>query len=202
MTRNYSNLREGRNNLVNGVFALMIISLIVLGCTCNDEEGFKLGGNDSDSAETTKESSDDTKRESDSDDDGTFTADEDEVPTNSQAEALVQSTLLRFNKAVEDKDFSDFRDSVSKRWRDTSKTSDFDKGFKEFIDKEIDISRIKGEDPEFSPKPYIDKKYGKEVLFLKGTYDTSPLPVNFNLEYIVEDDEWKLVFIGVDTRRK
>ncbi|MDH3494029.1 MAG: hypothetical protein OEM82_10795 [Acidobacteriota bacterium] len=198
-------LAEGlsaKGNLVNGLLALMIISLIVLGCTCNEKDGFNWGKEDGDTSSTNTARDESTGDKDEKADDEPFEADEDEVPTTAQSENLVKTTLMRFNEAVQAGDFADFHKTVSSTWRRRSKPADFNKGFKEFIDKEIDISRIRGEDPEFSPKPYIDKKYGKKVLFLKGSYETEPLPVNFNLEFIVDDDEWKLVFIGVDTRSK
>ena len=203
MIKNLRGMFGAKSNFVNGLLALIIISLIVLGCTCNEKDGFNFGKKDDDTSDSAnKKQSEDTVEENAGDDDGTFKADEDEVPTISQAEGLVKTTLMRFNEAVQKGDFTDFHKTVSDNWRSSSKPGDFNKGFKEFIDKEIDISRIRDEDPRFSPKPYIDKKYGKQVLFLKGSYETEPLPVNFNLEFIVDDDEWKLVFIGVDTRKK
>ena len=73
---------------------------------------------------------------------------------------------------------------------------------KEFIDKRINIGNIRSRDANFNPQPYIDNKYNRKVLFLKGNYSTSPRPVNFELEYIFEDGDWKLVFIRVDTKRR
>ncbi|NNE67403.1 MAG: hypothetical protein HKN33_12620 [Pyrinomonadaceae bacterium] len=199
MIKNLRGIFEAKSNLINGLLALFVISMIVLGCTCNEKDGFNWKGDD----DTTTSSNSSEKDEKDGDeDDGPVKADEDEVPSTSQARKIVKKTLMDFNEAVQDKDFSDFHKKIADTWRNSSKPADFEKGFKKFIDRGVDISRIEDEDPDFSPKPYIDKKYGKKVLFLKGEYDTKPLPVNFNLEYIVDDDEWKLVFIGVDTRKK
>ena len=201
MIKKFREVFNTRNNFVNGLLALMIISLIVLGCTCNESE-FGFGNKDDDSTDAANVERDDGKDEDKDENDGPLKADEDDVPTTSQSENLVETTLMRFNEAVQEGDFTDFHKTVSSTWRRRSKPKDFNKGFKEFIEKKIDISRIRGEEPDFSPRPYIDKKYGKKVLFLKGSYDTDPLPVNYNLEFIVDDDEWKLVFIGVDTRKK
>ena len=197
---NFNKLLKAKANFLNGLIALIVISLIVLGCTCNDKDGFNWKDSDSTDSSDTKRDGDED-RDTDRSDPGDFEADEDTVPTDAQAQALVRRTLLDFNDAVSKGDFADFRETVASRWRDNSRVRDFNKGFKEFIDKKVDISRVRNNDANFSPRPYIDKKYGRQVLFLKGKYDTSPLPVNFNLEYIVDGGEWKLVFIGVDTRR-
>ncbi len=200
MTKRAMNVFTAKSNFANGLMALLIISLIVLGCTCNDKDGFDLGSKDNDSNSSEKKDGD-TKATPEAKDDADFKADEDEVPSDAQAQALVKKTLMGFNEAVQAGDFADFHKTVSGTWRRTSKPADFNKGFKEFIDKEIDISRIRKEDAKFSPDPKIIKKFGKQVLTLKGTYEPSlgELPVNFNLEYIVDGDEWKLIFIGVDT---
>ncbi len=200
MTRKSWNVFTAKSNFANGLMALFIISLIVLGCTCNDKDGFDFGSNDKDSNTSEKKDAD-TDSTPEANDDGDFKADEDEVPTDSQSQALVKKTLMGFNEAVQAGDFADFHKTVSGTWRRTSKPADFNKGFKEFIDKEIDISRIRKQEAEFSPKPKIIKKFGKQVLSLKGTYEAGlgELPVNFNLEFIVDGDEWKLIFIGVDT---
>lgn len=201
MTKKFGELLKGRNNLANGLIAMLIVSTVVLGCTCNKDDGFNFGSN-SETTEKSDDSKKDDKKEVDDAVDASFDADEDEVPTRAQSRALVRETLDEFNDAVTSGDFSDFHKGIAKSWNRTSKPADFEKGFKEFIDQKIDISRIEGEEPVFDPSPKIDKKYGKKVLFLKGAYETKPLPVNFNLEYIVDDDKWKLVFIGVDTREK
>ncbi len=199
MTKKIRELLNGKNNITSGLLVLLVISLIVLGCTCNEKDGFNFGSDNTETSEKSEDAKDDVKEE-EKEEDASFKADEDEVPTRSQSRALVKTTLMNFNEAVQSGDFTEFHTTIARSWRRTSKPSDFEKGFNEFIEKKIDISRIRGEQPEFDPEPNIDKKYGKKVLFLKGTYKTEPLPVNFNLEYIVDDDAWKLVFIGVDTR--
>ncbi|MEZ5306871.1 MAG: hypothetical protein R2684_06975 [Pyrinomonadaceae bacterium] len=190
-------------SLFNGLAALFIISLIVLGCTCNEKDGFKFGKKDSDTTENRSDdvADKDTDKKKDSDEDYPFDADEDEVPSDAQLQGLVRHTLNDFNDAVKDGDFTDFHSKVANVWKRSSKPSDFNKGFSEFIDKKINIDRIEGETAEFSPDPRIGKKSGKKVLFVKGKYDTNPLPVNFELEYLVDGGEWKLIFIGVDTRK-
>ena len=193
-------MKINRNNFVNGLIALCIISAIALGCTCNQEDGFKFGDDKAKEATPQPESTtgpDDGNTGSDV----TFKADAGTVPTTEQNRALVLKTLNDFNEAVKKKDFADFRETVARRWRNTTKVEKFNEGFKQFIDKQVDISRVNGSVPDFDPQPRINKKYNTDVLFLKGKYNTSPLPVRFNLEYIIEDDEWKLVFISVDTRK-
>ena len=124
------------------------------------------------------------------------------VPDRDESDVLVSGILSSFNESVQSKDFSGFwANEIAERWRSKSEPGDFTKGFKEFLDKEVEISRIDGRRPEYSPCPYIDTKYDTDVLFLSGYYDTRPLPVRFSLEFIQEAQQWRLVFISVNTRR-
>ena len=192
-------MRIGKNNFINGLLAVFVISAIVLGCTCNDKEGFNWkdeGKQERTGDKTGDQTGDQTGNDSGSND--TIKADPNSVPSTEQSRAIVLRTLNDFNDAVKKGDFSDFRETVARLWRNKTGVDEFNKGFKQFIDNKIDISRINNSVPTFDPAPRIGTKSDVKVLFLKGEY---PGPVKFNLEYIVEDDEWKLIFISVDTRR-
>lgn len=124
------------------------------------------------------------------------------VPSRADADVLVSEILKSFNESLVSGDFSHFwANKIAERWRSKAKPGDFTKGFKEFLDKDVEISRIEGRSPEYSPCPFIDTKYDTDVLFLSGFYDTRPLPVRFSLEFIQEAQEWRLVFISVNTNR-
>lgn len=123
------------------------------------------------------------------------------VPSEAELQALTKTTLTDFNAAVQKKDFTDFQAKVSDVWKKTVTVEAFNNGFKQFMDKKIDISNIKDETATFDPAPSIVKKNDLNVLLVKGRYNTSPLPVRFDNEYIKEGDVWKLISIRVDTRK-
>ncbi|MCB1023412.1 MAG: hypothetical protein KDB79_03425 [Acidobacteria bacterium] len=190
---------NGDSSLANGFIALVIIGLIALGCTCG--KGFDFAKKDSNSSgdDKSKTSVDDIfgdkKKEKSKEE---FS--EDKVPSDDAAQEIAKTTLLNFNDAVASGDFSDFHKTIAKTWQRSSRPSTFEKGFKEFIDKKINIGAIRSKDADFSPSPTIDKKYNRQVLFLGGRYTVSPRPVNFKLEYIFEDGDWKLILIDVNTK--
>ncbi len=188
----------GGSSLLNGLLALTVISLIALGCTCTGKDGFDFGGKDT-------ETSDEKKDLNDSDDPfgekkKEEKLSEDEVPSDNAAQEIAKTTLLNFNDAVQSADFSDFHKTISKTWKRTSRPSQFEKGFKEFIDKKINIGVIRSMSADFSPRPAIEKISNRNILVLKGSYDVSPRPVKFDLKYVFEDDEWRLLAIAVDTK--
>lgn len=199
MRRLIKELMVGKNNLMSGLIALGIVSLIALGCTCNKD--FKLGNTSGNTESNSTVSNTDKTPEPSSPEDKLSDTPRGEVPSELDMEKLTKTTLLDFNDAVQKGDFSDFYDTISKVWKRTSTPQKFNEGFSEFIDKKIDISNIKGKVAQFDPQPTVKKKSGYQVLDAKGKYDTSPLPVRFETEYIKEGGEWKLISIRVDTRK-
>ena len=187
---------NGGSSLTNGFAALAIISLIVLGCTCNQKDGFKLGGKNSNTAQQPAKDDNpfgDKRKE-------TFS--EDKIPSDDALQEMTKTTLLSFNDAVQAGDFADFHKTISKSWRRSSRPSVFEKAFKEFIDKKISIGKIRSMKARFAPSPRIDDaKYGRPTLMLEGRYSTRPLPVNFELNYILENEDWKLAEIKVNTNK-
>lgn len=119
-----------------------------------------------------------------------------EVPSDEEAQEMAKATLLEFNKAIEQEDFTDFHDSISKTWQKEITPQKFNEAFAEFIEKKIDISDIGSEDARFSPSPEVKKEQGFDMLTLEGEYPTSP-KTTFSLKYIPEGKEWKLSRIRV-----
>lgn len=198
MRRLINELMLGKNNLLSGVIALGIVSAVAMGCTCG--KNFDLGNlgkkDDTNRTVTNTDSTPEKATKADT------LSDEPrgDVPSEKEMEELTKQTLLDFNDAVQKGDFTDFHSKISKVWKKTAAPDKFNEGFKEFIDKKIDMSGVKDKNATFEPEPTVTKKSGYKVLTAKGKYDTSPLPVKFETEYLKEDGDWKLISIRVDTR--
>ncbi|MEZ5346741.1 MAG: hypothetical protein R2681_14415 [Pyrinomonadaceae bacterium] len=201
MKKFLNGLVNGGSSLSNGFIALVIIGLIALGCTCNKDLGLSSDSNSS-SDKKTETSGDDLFGDKKSEDKEKEKEEysKDKVPSSDASQEIAKTTLLNFNDAVTSGDFSDFHKTIAKSWQRSSRPSTFEKGFSEFIEKKVNIGAIRSQEADFSPSPKIDKKYGQQVLFLEGRYDIRPRPVKFKLEYIFEDDDWKLVLIDVNTK--
>jgi hypothetical protein len=197
MRRLIKELLTGKNNFMSGVIALGIVSTIALGCNCNKDFG-NLGTNTE--SNTTVANTEATPKKT-SPEDALSDSSRGDVPSEREMERLVKRTLLDFNDAVQKGDFTDFHSKISKVWKKTASPEKFNQGFSEFIQKKIDISNIEGKVASFDPQPNVKRKSGYKVLEAKGKYDTSPLPVRFENEYIQEDGDWKLISIRVDTRK-
>lgn len=198
MRRLIKELMLGKNNVVSGVIALGIISAIAMGCTCG--KNFDLSNLSKDN-ETNKPVFNSSTPDTKSDDKTLSDTPRGDVPSESEMEELTKQTLLDFNDAVQKGDFTDFHSKVSKVWKKTTTPEAFNQGFKEFIEKKIDISGVKDMNATFSPEPTVEKRGGLKVLKANGRYETYPLPAKFETEYLKEDGDWKLISIRVDTRK-
>lgn len=183
--------------MFNGIIGLAVVCAIALGCNCSKDFGnLSNSTSNSSTSNTSTTSSPDKTPESTLSD-----SPRGDVPSERDMEELIQETLGDFNDAIQKGDFTDFHDTISSVWKSTSTPQKFNEGFSEFIDKKVDISGIKGKEAKFDPQPTVTKKGKYKVLTANGKYDTYPLPVRFENEYILEGGKWKLISIRVDTRK-
>ncbi len=187
----------GKSSLSNGFLALAIIGLIVLGCTCNDKT-FDFGKkDDSNSTNKTEETPTETPKEKKeivkSD------ASKGNLPEDDELEAIVKETLLDFDKAVKKGDFTEFYENTSDPFQKSITPKGLKDKFKQFIDGNADVSKIEDLEPKYTTEPKVSKTRGVNVLEAKGEFPTSPRPTEFDLKYIPEGKEWKLISFAVYT---
>jgi len=119
------------------------------------------------------------------------------MPPRDQLEALVRRSLLDFNAAVQAKDFTAFHAKLSRAMRQKFTAEQIQGVFQKFVAEAINISPIQGVKPEFDPAPKLSDN---GVLDLKGRYPTRPSEVRFDLSYVREGGEWRLISINVQVR--
>lgn len=198
MKNKISEILFGKGKGFNGLIALIVVGLFVLGCNCN-----KLTNQGQDNppnnppSNTTNPVNTGTPPQKQTG----------QVPKNSNGEtpseadmtALVQDTLQEFTDAVDAADFTNFRESVSRPFKQQFSADQFKTSFQGFIDKKtavVPILRSTGSmTPSYSPAFSAGREKGYKVLTANGRYSTSPLPTNFDLKYVLEGKEWKLIEI-------
>lgn len=116
------------------------------------------------------------------------------VPSERALEALVKSSLLSFNDANITGNFAVFHAKLSKPFRQQFPPERLKETFKEFGEKNIDIDIVAALKPTYTTAPSIDPE---GHLLVKGFFPTEPMRVNFELEFIPSDGEWRLVRIDV-----
>ena len=116
------------------------------------------------------------------------------VPSELPLEALVKSSLLSFNDANVTGIYTVFHAKTAKPFREQFPPEKLKEVFEEFRRKDIDIDIIAALKPVFDPAPIVN---ADGWLILKGYFPSQPNRVNFDLEFIPSDSEWKLVRINV-----
>ena len=119
------------------------------------------------------------------------------VPSETELKSMTLESLLAFNKGIQAEDFTAFYEETAKLWQEQTTPEKLKEAFSEFIDKHLDISSIKKNEPVFNKPAEID---ADGVLVVTGYYPTTPKRVVFQLKYLQEEGDWKLVGIKVDTK--
>ena len=120
-----------------------------------------------------------------------------DVPGKAEINELAQDSLTAFGQALKDKDFSAFYDDVAEIWKKQTTAEKLMDAFKDMLGPNFDILGIVNElEPTFTPAAEINSD---EVLVVKGFYPTKPKRLTFQLKYLEEEGDWKLVGINVKT---
>ncbi len=197
MKKILSEILYGDNSIKSGLFAFAIIGLIVLGCTCNTKDGFKFGKKDSN---TTQDKPDDgDKKPTEKSDASTG-----DLPSEDELQEITKTSLLSFNDGMQTKNFKDFYDNTSKPFKKSTSPRRLKRQFRKLIEGKADISSIRSMKARFSPSPRVNDSGRIPILEIKGDYATKPRASTFELKYIPEGTEWKLIAIKIFTnvRRK
>jgi hypothetical protein len=135
---------------------------------------------------------------------------------------LVTETLLRFDRAVKERDFVPFFTHCSLAWQDQLVSGEYRPGtprtmrveltdidretgasrlhraFQPFIDKKVDLSGIATKQPIFDSEPMVSTD---GLLIATGRYDTEPYKVMFSMKFMYELPKWKLFGLDVSLRK-
>ncbi len=123
------------------------------------------------------------------------------APSDDKVQRLVKDTLLDFNDAIQDDDFSDLLAKSSKPFKEQSSQEKMHDNFKGFIDAKINFAAVKNLTASFNKPPSVEHMNGLDVLIADGSFPTTPNKTKFVFKYVNEDGEWKLVGINVDTTK-
>lgn len=116
------------------------------------------------------------------------------VPAPRPLEALVKGSLMSLNDANLTGDYRVFHARLSEPFRRQVTPQQLKQSFREFHDKYVDIDIVCALPPVFEQPPYVDTD-GK--LVLRGFFATEPTRVSFEMDFIPNDGEWKLIRINV-----
>lgn len=113
--------------------------------------------------------------------------------------SLVAETMLDLALAIKARDFTDFYNNIAELWQKESTPEELYTFFKEFSDKNIDLTGLQRSNPLFIKEPFLDEN---NWLVLQGYYPTQPSVVSFTLKYLNENSAWRLITINVNVKPK
>jgi hypothetical protein len=119
------------------------------------------------------------------------------APNTFLQEMLIKVSLLTFNDANLTGNYSVFHARLSKPFRDKYSPEQIAAGFKGFRDQKVDLDLVAA----MPPIPVEDAKVDdRGVLRIKGYFGTEPSRVNYDLQFVMSDGEWKLFHIAVNVK--
>lgn len=117
------------------------------------------------------------------------------LPSEEDQQVLIRTSLLTFNDANLTGNYTVLQERSSKPFRDQLSADQLKGSFKEFVDKQIDIT-----DVAIKPaKPSQDSKIDDDgILLLAGTIAlTSSTTVTYTLKFIQSEGRWKIIGLNV-----
>lgn len=190
MTQNLLSQALKSKGVLSGLFALTIVALIALGCSCNDklskigDEVNKAAANAAKQAGTKGVSTDDDSSDV-------------ELPNNDVVEGLVKETIQKFSDGVDSGDFQDLYDYSSPDFQSTYTVDEIKTAFKSYTANKKRVvpilEKVADTDAIFSSPAAIDTRQNLKVLKTAGSFPTKPFKVRFDFEYVMRDGEWKLL---------
>ena len=184
----------GKGNAFNGLIALTIVGLFILGCNCNKLGD--LGKKDdvpSNTAPPTNTGTAPQKQKATVPINSTG-----QMPSAEETEAIVQEAIQDFATGVEAGDFLTFHTKSSKGFKRTYTNESIKTNFISFVNQKARVVPLLRSTalmtPYYGPAAAIVKDKGFNVLRANGSYSTSPTTA-FELDYLLEDKRWKVIGI-------
>jgi hypothetical protein len=119
------------------------------------------------------------------------------VPSDDEQEVLIKTTLMTFNDANLTGNYTVLYDKASKPFRAQLTVQKLVDSFKAFREKKVNLASIVSADMDAGNKATINND---GVLNLKGKFKDDEKRIRFDLNFVHEDGDWKL--LGIDVNYK
>ena len=113
---------------------------------------------------------------------------ENTVPSAEFQEILIKTSLLTLNDANITGNYTVLHAKLAKPFRDQFSPDKLKQGFKTFADQKADWGLIATKPPIATSESTIDKR---GALILRGYFDTKPMRMNYELDFLPSEEEWK-----------
>ncbi len=168
-----SRLLGGKNSLLNGSIGLVILLMIVGGCTGGDDSSSNANGGPATDAKTS------------------------DMPDDAVLKANVKLTTAQFANAISTEDFTTLRDNASDEFKEKYTVEQAKEVFADAITNKRallpTLASLVNMDPEFTEPPSVRKEGKIPVVTVKGKYATKPKSLEFEYEYVYLFGKMKLL---------
>lgn len=117
------------------------------------------------------------------------------VPDEAAQVALVRAAMADFVTSLNAGEMSHFHASVSQLFRSQFSVDQLNDAYRAFLDYGADWSELDALTPRIEPAPSID---GDGVLVLAGSYPTQPNTARFEIKYVQEAGQWKVIGLNLN----
>ena len=163
----------GKNALLNGSIGLLVLLIVVGGCTGGDSRSNANSGPTTTDAKTS------------------------DMPDDAVIKANVKLTTAQFANAISTEDFTTLRDGASDEFKEKYTAEQAKEVFADAIKNKRALlpmlASLVNMDPEFTEPPSVRKEGNIPVVTVKGKYATKPRPLEFEYEYVYLFGRMKLL---------
>ena len=117
------------------------------------------------------------------------------LPSDRKLQELIEDSVGAFVTAIQKRDFASYYAGLAQRGRRLNAAADLPRMYKHAIGQPLDLLALRERPPEWSVPPVLERD---GTLRLRGRYQARPLGLRFELRYIYEDGEWRLMTAKFD----
>ena len=122
---------------------------------------------------------------------------EDTLPSPFLQEILIKTSLLTLNDANLTGNYTVLHAKLAKPFREQFNPERLKNVFKTFADQKADWGLIAAKSPIVTTPSAIDSR---GALVLRGYFDTAPSRLNYELDFIPSEGEWKPIMLNVHVK--
>ena len=117
------------------------------------------------------------------------------LPSDRKLQELIEESVGAFVNAVQRNDFAAYYAGLAQRGRRLTAATDLPRLYKSALGQPFDLAALRARPPEMLVPPVLERD---GTLRLRGRYLARPMGLRFELRYVYEDTEWRLMTAKFD----
>jgi hypothetical protein len=117
------------------------------------------------------------------------------LPSDRKLQELIEESVGAFVTAIQKRDFAPYYAGLAQRGRRLTAATDLPRMYKHALGQPLDLMALRERPPEWLVPPVLERD---GTLRLRGRYKALPLGLRFELRYVYEDGEWRLMTAKFD----